>query len=84
VPDGIQLPSNRNIEVSVQGAIQGPLLHIETGVGFAELSNANFNAFKNSILNLSHFTAHWHLQLDHFRLAMAFQGFGHRDLKPWP
>ncbi len=54
MPDWIQLAPYYGIKITMQCAIKVPVFHFHSSVALFEFGDRNFDAFKNSILDVAH------------------------------
>lgn len=84
VPHRLELAPNRDIEASMQRAIERPVLHIQPRVCFLQLSNTYLHTFQNSVLDFSHLIAHRDFQLNDLGFSVALKRLRNSDVKAWP
>ena len=84
MPDRIKLSSDDDVEVFVQRTIKGPVFHLKARIRLLELTDADFDALQDSVLDLPHSICHGYLQLDHLSFLAALQRFRDSDLEAWP
>lgn len=68
----------------MQGTVQIPVFHVNTGISLLQLGNTSLNAFQNCILYLSHFVTHGYFEFNHLGLPTTFQRLRDGDVKSGP
>lgn len=73
MPYWIELPPYDHVEILVQSAIQVPIIQLKPCPRFAQFRDADFDAFENGILDVSHTVRHGHVKLDDFCFLSTLQ-----------
>ena len=71
MPDRVQLSPYDHVETLKECAVDRPVIQLQPGVDFLELSDAYLDTFKNRILYVSHVISHGYLELNDFGLLAA-------------